>query len=108
MPRTVLKNSAGDYASGLAISQNARVTANPRGRSVSLELYTTGGGAVVAIQSQNLAGVWETLTLDDGATSVTLVTGTPTTVQVSLPVETIGVLASSVTSSPLLTAAIVY
>lgn len=107
MPRTVLKNSAGAAASGLAVAQNDRLTVNAAGRDVALELYCTGGGAVVAIQARNVAGVWETLALDDGATSVTLTAGTPATVQISVPVETLGVLVSSVTGTPLLTAAIV-
>ena len=107
MPRNFLETSTGADAFALAVSANDRVYVNAAGRDVGLELYTTGGGAVVAIQSRNVAGIWETLTLDDGATAVTLTAGTPTTVQISLPVETLGVLVSSVTGTPLMTAAIV-
>ena len=107
MPRNILKDAAGAVASNLAIVQGARLSVPAKGRDVALELYTSGGGAVVAIQAQNLAGVWETLALDDGATTVTLVAGTPVTVHVALPVENLGVLVSNVTGSPLLTAATV-
>ena len=107
MPRTMLQNDLGASASNLPIAQGTRVSVPAKGRDVALELYCTGGGAVVAIQSRNAAGIWETLPLDDGATAIALAAGTPTTVQVSLPVETLSVLVSSVTGTPLLTAAIV-
>ena len=107
MPRTTLKNSAGAVASGLAIAQNDRLTVIAAGRDCTLELYTTGGGAVVAIQARNLAGEWQTLALDDGATSITLADGTPASVRITSPIETLGVLVSSVTGTPRITAAIV-